>query len=294
MSAPLLEVTGLTLGYDRTLAVHGIDLLVPAGSVVCLIGANGAGKSTTLRGLSGLLPARAGTIRFDGADITRLPAHRIAAAGIVQVPEGRQLFAGMTVAENLRMGAFTVADPGARRRRPLRSPGKDIGKVCFCTRRLFIRIFLVSDPDRTAEFVIGRHSILLAFLLAQPFAKCMPVRPANIHGRVIIRLGKRRLHPRPPGRIAKSLIVLHPRLPLAHQHSSYHLAASVPLVNRHRHKFHPQTISKYRLATLRSRRCLIGRSWSVRAIQFRIGFGCGNSEHKEQKGKQGDDRFHTH
>jgi len=117
MTAPLLEVTGLTLGYDRTLAVHGIDLAVPAGSVVCLIGANGAGKTTTLRGLSGLLPARAGSIRFDGADITRLPAHRIAAAGIVQVPEGRQLFAGMSVAENLRMGAYRLTDGTELRRR---------------------------------------------------------------------------------------------------------------------------------------------------------------------------------
>ncbi len=115
--APLLQVAGLTLAYGRSVAVKGIDLTVAAGSVVCLIGANGAGKTTTLRGLSGLVRPRSGSIHFDGRDLTGMPAHRIAAAGIVQVPEGRQLFGGMTVAENLRMGAFGVRDRAERRRR---------------------------------------------------------------------------------------------------------------------------------------------------------------------------------
>ena len=108
MSAPLLERCGLELTYGRSLAVKGIDLAVPAGAVVTLIGANGAGKTTTLRGISGLLRPRAGSIRFEGREISRLPPHRVAAAGIVQVPEGRQLFAGLSVAENLRLGAFLL------------------------------------------------------------------------------------------------------------------------------------------------------------------------------------------
>ena len=118
MPPPLLEVTGLTLNYGPAPAVKGIDLVVPAGSVVCLIGANGAGKTTTLRALSGLLASRAGSIRFNGIDITNWPAHRIAAAGVAQVPEGRQVFAGMSVAENLRMGAYLITDAAevARRR----------------------------------------------------------------------------------------------------------------------------------------------------------------------------------
>ncbi|WP_425476424.1 ABC transporter ATP-binding protein [Bradyrhizobium prioriisuperbiae] len=104
----MLEVRGLTLGYNRTDAVKAIDLDVPEGAVVSLIGANGAGKTTTLRGLSGLLKARAGSIRFQGTDITGRSAYKIARAGIVQVPEGRQVFANMTIEENLRMGAYLV------------------------------------------------------------------------------------------------------------------------------------------------------------------------------------------
>jgi branched-chain amino acid transport system ATP-binding protein len=114
----LLEIFGLHLGYGRTSAVKGIDLSVPAGGVVCLIGANGAGKTTTMRGLSGLLKPTAGTIRFDGADITGMPAHRIAKLGIRQVPEGRQVFAEMTVDENLHLGGLQApgADELGRRR----------------------------------------------------------------------------------------------------------------------------------------------------------------------------------
>lgn len=108
--ASLLDVAGLSLNYGRTTAIKGIDLAVPRGTVVCLIGANGAGKTTTMRGLSGLLKTAGGTIRFDGADITDAPAHRIARLGIRQVPEGRQVFAEMTVEENLRLGGLQSPD----------------------------------------------------------------------------------------------------------------------------------------------------------------------------------------
>ncbi len=103
-----LEVEGLQVAYGRTPAVRGISLQVRVGQVVCLIGANGAGKTTTMRAISGLVRPRAGRVRFDGEDITGRPAHRIAAAGLRQVPEGRQCFAELTVAENLMLGAYLV------------------------------------------------------------------------------------------------------------------------------------------------------------------------------------------
>jgi branched-chain amino acid transport system ATP-binding protein len=106
----LLDVRDLSLGYGRVEAIKGITFEVAAGAVVCLIGANGAGKTTTLRGLSGLVRPRAGAIRFDGHDIAGEAAHAIARRGIVQVPEGRQVFANMTVADNLAMGAYLAHD----------------------------------------------------------------------------------------------------------------------------------------------------------------------------------------
>ena len=106
----VLEVRGLRLGYNRIDAIKAIDLDVAEGAVVSLIGANGAGKTTTLRGLSGLLKARGGSIKFQGQEIAGQSAYKIARAGIVQVPEGRQVFANMTIEENLRMGAYLVPD----------------------------------------------------------------------------------------------------------------------------------------------------------------------------------------
>jgi len=114
----VLTVRGLALGYNRTDAVKGIDLDVAQGAVVSLIGANGAGKTTTLRGLSGLLKVRAGSVQFNGVEMAGLPAFKITRAGIIHVPEGRQVFANMTIEENLRMGAYLVQDSAeiARRR----------------------------------------------------------------------------------------------------------------------------------------------------------------------------------
>ena len=106
----LLEVKSLEVGYGGIRAVKGIDLEVRAGELVCLIGANGAGKSTALRAICGLLPARAGSVRYDGADTARIPVHELPRRGLVMVPEGRGIFAQLTVAENLAMGAFTRGD----------------------------------------------------------------------------------------------------------------------------------------------------------------------------------------
>ncbi|MGO8954608.1 MAG: ABC transporter ATP-binding protein [Rhodomicrobium sp.] len=122
MAAPLLEVRDLAVAYGGIAAVKGIALEARAGQAVSLIGANGAGKTTTLRALSGLLKARAGSMRFEGAELLNAPAHRIARLGIAHVPEGRQIFAEMTVAENLRMGAYLtrdVAEIAQRRERVL-------------------------------------------------------------------------------------------------------------------------------------------------------------------------------
>jgi branched-chain amino acid transport system ATP-binding protein len=117
----LLEVRGLRLAYGRIEAVKGIDLDIAEGSTVSLIGANGAGKTTVLRALSGLLRPRAGSIRFAGEDLGGEKPHRIARRGIVQVPEGRQIFAQMSVAENLLMGGYLVRDAAIRAERYARS-----------------------------------------------------------------------------------------------------------------------------------------------------------------------------
>ncbi len=105
---PLLEVEGIHTYYGQVEALKGISLTVEEGEVATLIGANGAGKSTTLRSISGLVPPRQGRIVFAGEEITRLPAHQIVARGVCHVPEGRQVFATLTVHENLAMGAYTL------------------------------------------------------------------------------------------------------------------------------------------------------------------------------------------
>ncbi len=106
----MLEIQNLEVAYGSIKALHGITLKVPAKSIVTLIGANGAGKSTTLRAISGLVKARGGSVVYDGQDITNLPAHAIVARGLCHVPEGRMVFANLTVDENLRMGAYLRND----------------------------------------------------------------------------------------------------------------------------------------------------------------------------------------
>ena len=103
----LLELENVTLLYGRIQALHGISLTVGEGEIVALIGANGAGKTTTMRAISGLRPVAQGSIRFDGKDITRLRADLRVVRGVSQSPEGRGVFPGMTVRENLEMGAYT-------------------------------------------------------------------------------------------------------------------------------------------------------------------------------------------
>jgi branched-chain amino acid transport system ATP-binding protein len=102
----MLTVTDLRTSYGKIEALKGISLSVSEGEIVTLIGANGAGKSTTLKTISGQLTPSAGTIEFEGAVIAGQPAHKVAGMGVVQVPEGRRIFSRMTVLENLEMGAF--------------------------------------------------------------------------------------------------------------------------------------------------------------------------------------------
>lgn len=108
--APLLELDNLNVHYGAIWALKGINLTVGEGEIVSLIGANGAGKSTTLRAISGIVKASSGGIFFQGEDITKVPAHDIVKKGIAQVPEGRRVFANLSVLENLELGAYIRKD----------------------------------------------------------------------------------------------------------------------------------------------------------------------------------------
>jgi branched-chain amino acid transport system ATP-binding protein len=108
--APMLEIDDLHVYYGNIAAVKGISLRVYPGEIVSLIGANGAGKSTTMRAISGLVKTRKGSITFEGQKISGLPGHEVAKRGIAQSPEGRRIFGRMTVLENLELGAFMRKD----------------------------------------------------------------------------------------------------------------------------------------------------------------------------------------
>ncbi|MDR3162215.1 MAG: ABC transporter ATP-binding protein [Spirochaetaceae bacterium] len=112
----MLKVVGLTVHYGAIQALRGISFEVARGEIITLIGSNGAGKSTTLNGISQVVKKTAGKIVFDGTDITSLAPDRIVASGLVQVPEGRRIFANLTVRDNLEMGAYTRKDRTGIRR----------------------------------------------------------------------------------------------------------------------------------------------------------------------------------
>lgn len=105
-TAPLLEVRDVVVRYGRIEALHGVSLVVHQGELVTLLGANGAGKTTLMRAISGLRPLASGSVWFDGHDITRVKAHRRVIDGLIQSPEGRGVFPGMTVTDNLEMGCY--------------------------------------------------------------------------------------------------------------------------------------------------------------------------------------------
>ena len=156
MSA-LLQVTGLRVHYGAIEAVKGVDFSLDEGKITTLLGANGAGKSTTLLALSGLLRASAGTIVFDGGDLRREPAHRIVARGLVQVAEGREILTTLTVRENLLLGAY--------RRDPRHESATDLEIVLQLFPRLRERL------DGTAGNLSGGEQQMLAIgraLMARP------------------------------------------------------------------------------------------------------------------------------
>ena len=143
----MLEVQDLTVSYGPIEAVREVSFRVKAGAVVSLVGPNGAGKTTTLNALSGVISARGGRILFQGRDITRMAAHQRVSEGIVQIPEGRLVLAGMTVRENLEMGAYrrprqeiaasiermedSFSDPARAQRRSRRHPfGRRAANAC--------------------------------------------------------------------------------------------------------------------------------------------------------------------
>ena len=156
MSA-LLEVSGLRVNYGVIEAVKGVDFNLARGKITSLLGANGAGKSTTLLALSGLLRADAGVIRFDGVEITHLPSHRIVAHGLVKVPEGREILTSLTVRENLLLGGY--------RRRKRKALGADLESLLELFPRLSERL------DGRAGNLSGGEQQMLAVaraLMARP------------------------------------------------------------------------------------------------------------------------------
>ncbi|MBV8667558.1 MAG: ABC transporter ATP-binding protein [Burkholderiaceae bacterium] len=121
----MLKITDLYAAYGKVEVLHGISLEVPKGKVVTLIGSNGAGKTTTMRAISGMLKPKSGSVTLDGRDVTGLPSHKIARAGLAHSPEGRRVFATMSVTDNLLLGAF----PRFTRSRPRGDVAHDLEKA---------------------------------------------------------------------------------------------------------------------------------------------------------------------
>ncbi len=117
MTETILTLEHVETYYGKIHALRGISMEVRRGKIVALLGANGAGKSTTLKTISGLTPSSSGKIVFMGKDITKEPAHKMVPMGLIQVPEGRRIFKGMTIRENLDLGSFTVKDDSIRKKR---------------------------------------------------------------------------------------------------------------------------------------------------------------------------------
>ncbi len=160
---PLLAADGLELAYGEVPACRDLSFHVAQGEIVALIGANGAGKSTTLRAIAGVLHPRAGSIRFRGQDITRLPSHARSALGISLVPEGRRVFPFLTVRENLELGAFKYR--------------RDTGKVRALLASVFAMFPRLSERGRQhAGTLSGGEQQMLALgraMMSEPRLICL-------------------------------------------------------------------------------------------------------------------------
>ena len=142
----MLKVTDLEVCYGVIRAIKGISFEVNKGEVVALIGANGAGKTTTLHTITGLIAPKAGKIEFEGKDITRMPGHKIVSLGMAHVPEGRRVFADLTVLENLKLGAYTR---------------KDKNEIAETLKKVYERLSAAGVRDVTLKLYPGmRHEIL--------------------------------------------------------------------------------------------------------------------------------------
>ncbi|HEX2518134.1 MAG TPA: ABC transporter ATP-binding protein [Castellaniella sp.] len=160
MSEPFLSVESISASYGNIAALHEVSLNVPRGEIVALLGANGAGKSTTLNVISGLVRATHGTVRLEGKPIHRLAADHIVQQGIIQVPEGREIFRDMSVRENLEMGAYTRKDRAA--------VARDLDAMCDIFPRLRERI-----AQKAATLSGGEQQMLAT-------ARAMMARPRMI------------------------------------------------------------------------------------------------------------------
>ena len=159
----LLRVENLELAYGEVSAVRDISFEVSEGEIVTLIGANGAGKSTTMRGVAGVMPSKRGKITFNGADVTRMPSHERLMAGIALVPEGRRVFAALTVRENLEMGAFKYKKNKAK-----------VSALIESAMQMFPR--LRERTDQAAGTLSGGEQQMLALsraLMSEPRLLCM-------------------------------------------------------------------------------------------------------------------------
>lgn len=125
----MLEIKDLEVYYGVIQAIKGISFDVNEGEVIALIGANGAGKTTTLQTITGMLSAKKGSILFEGTDITKVPGHKIVSMGMAHVPEGRRVFAELSVYENLKLGAYTRKDKQEIAESLERVPGSNDGQV---------------------------------------------------------------------------------------------------------------------------------------------------------------------
>lgn len=153
----ILRVENLHVKYGQVEVLHGIDLYVEKGEIVTILGANGAGKSTTLMAISGLVKASAGTVFFEETPISKLPAHKIVELGVAQSPEGRRVFGTLTVQENLKLGAFTNRDSA------------NVEKTCGWIYELFP--VLSERKDQLAGTLSGGEQQMLAIgraLMANP------------------------------------------------------------------------------------------------------------------------------
>jgi branched-chain amino acid transport system ATP-binding protein len=112
-----LDIQGITTAYDKADVLENVSLTIEPGRITCLLGSNGSGKTTLIRSILGLTPPRSGRIVFDGTDITALPTHKVIAAGIACIPEGRKMFPKLTVEENLRLGAYQETSDAVTRER---------------------------------------------------------------------------------------------------------------------------------------------------------------------------------